>query len=295
MSGLPEVVRRAVEQLLKETTGKETLVTDFRPASGGCINNGGRLSTSGGTFFLKWNDSKRYPDMFAMESNGLELLHQSGAVKVPKVVAHGEAGGHQFLILEYVSEGPQPRDYFVGTASQLAALHRVRGKQYGWTENNYMGSLVQRNDPCDSWIDFFIQHRLDAQLRLAVDDGKLERAHIRLFEQLYKELSSLLSVEPPVLVHGDLWNGNLMCDTMGDPCFIDPAVYYGHREIDLAMTRLFGGFADEFYSTYMNEYPLPPGLPQRLEVYNLYPLLVHVNLFGGGYATQVLTTLRKFN
>ena len=291
---IPDDVKKGVEELLTATFNKQTTISTYSSAAGGCINNGGKIVTSSGIFFVKWNDRGKFPDMFVREAEGLKELQEPAAIRIPEVVGVGETKSNQYLILEYIeSHSPAP-DFSLRTARGLSKLHHSKSKRYGWKASNYMGSLVQHNDYSDSWIDFFVERRLEVQLKLAVDKGEMGSDAIRIFEKLYKELPSILSEEEPTLVHGDLWGGNLMRDEKGYPCLIDPAVYYGHREVDLAMTQLFGGFDDTFYSIYQEEYSTPPGLQQRLDIYNLYPLLVHVNLFGGGYVSQVMSIVRRF-
>jgi len=294
MSNLPASIRQAIEVHLGEKLKTKVVVSGYSAVAGGCINNGGRIDTSCGSYFAKWNDRNKYPDMFAKEAAGLKLLSEAGAIRIPMVIFDGAAEAYQFLVLEYIETGPRRTDFFAEAARQLAALHRNTHTSFGWSESNYMGSLVQDNKECDSWIEFFVERRLNPQLRVCIDQGMLGKETIRIFERLYAELPSILYQETPTLVHGDLWSGNMMCDEKGSPCLIDPAVYFGHREVDLAMTKLFGGFDDSFYSCYQDVLATPPGLSQRLDIYNLYPLLVHVNLFGGGYASQVLAILRPF-
>jgi fructosamine-3-kinase len=165
---------------------------------------------------------------------------------------------------------------------------------FGLDHENYIGSLTQINSVKSDWLDFYINERLGYQLKMAVDHGKLGSGTVQDFEQFYVFLESFLPSEAPSLLHGDLWGGNLMIGSAGEPVIFDPAVYYGNREVDLAMTRLFGGFSSRFYETYNEEFPLLPGYEDRIDVYQLYPLLVHVNLFGGGYISQVKSILNQF-
>lgn len=174
---------------------------------------------------------------------------------------------------------------------QLAQLHHHSHKSFGLDHNNYIGSLVQLNEPLSSWIEFFIHRRLEPQLRLLNPPPRV----IKQFEQLYAKLPQLMPDEKPALLHGDLWSGNLITNAHGLPCLIDPAVYFGHREAELALTRLFGGFPNDFYEAYTDTSPLPSGFEDRVDLYNLYPLLVHANLFGGGYTDQALSIVARFS
>ena len=270
-------------------------IREFEFAGGGCINQGGKLTTASGSFFLKWNDEKKFPGMFEAESKGLHLLHQQNAIRIPKVIGHGKNGPHQFLLLEFIEQRSRSKNYWELLGQRLASLHRCSSEFFGLDHDNCIGSLPQYNHPNSNWINFFVAQRLEVQVKLAIDGGAVDAGWKKKFEALYTKLPSLIAVEEPSLVHGDLWSGNLITDEKGEPCLIDPAVYYGNREADLAMTRLFGGFSWEFYSAYQEAFPLPPGSEKRVDLYNLYPLLVHVNLFGGSYVHSVEGILRAFS
>lgn len=295
MRSLPLSVSNDVTNFLSKKFNADFILKDFTPTSGGCINNGGRLTTSRGIFFIKWNHAKRYPGMFMAEAKGLELLASADVIRVPKVVGVSENQDYQFILLEFISSQKHSAHYWELLARQLAKLHMKSGEYFGLDHNNYMGSLPQYNDVKKSWVDFFITQRLNVQLKIAIDSQAIDEFVLKKFEKLYQKISSILTDENPSLIHGDLWGGNLLTDENGNPCLIDPAVYFGNREVDLAMTQLFGGFANEFYEVYQEVYPLPKGAQERFDIYNLYPLLVHVNLFGQGYLNQVLNILNSFN
>ena len=271
------------------------VITGFSFLGGGSINRGGRLTLSDGTIqFLKWNDLKKFPGMFEAEARGLALLAGSKSLIIPGVVIAGDAHPYQFLLLEYIDEAPKSKTYWSDLGYGLATLHRGTSEHFGLDHDNYIGSLHQSNSSSLSWIDFFIERRLKSQLKLAIDGRLIGKEFSKKFDTLFRKLPSLLPEERPSLLHGDLWGGNIIVDHNGNPCLIDPAVYYGHREVDLAMTRLFGGFDFTFMDTYTEAYPLLPGYEERFDLYNLYPLLVHVNLFGGGYVAQVASVLKRF-
>lgn len=286
-SSIPEVIRNAL------TTNIGALV-DFSFTGGGCINNGGRLRTPAGDYFIKWNDARKFPGMFDAEAKGLALLRQPGVVRIPEVIMVNEADPYQFILLEYIHQNTKRDTYWQLLGERLAALHRCTNTQYGLDHSNYIGSLPQMNQPATDWIQFFVRQRIDPQLKIAVDAGRLPVAVIKKFETLYLQLAGLLPAEPPSLLHGDLWSGNLITDDRGEPCLIDPAVYFGHRETEIAFTTLFGGFSQVFYDSYHQNFPLYTGFNSRAEIYNLYPLLVHTNIFGGGYATQVVSLVSRF-
>jgi len=269
-------------------------ITGFSFAGGGCINHGGRLATSQGVYFLKWNDLQKFPGMFAAEAKGLSLLRKSNALEIPEVIYTGNAGSFQFLLLEYIEEGKRDRNYWKNMGEGLAVLHRTSANEFGLDHDNYIGSLSQKNRKSTFWVEFFVEQRLKVQLKIARDANRIDHGLSKQFDALFSKLPSLLPEEPPSLLHGDLWGGNIMVTSAGQPCLIDPAVYYGHREADLAMTQLFGGFDSSFLESYQEFYPLHVGYEDRFELYNLYPLLVHVNLFGGGYRRQVVSIVERF-
>lgn len=294
MNSIPHNVRDGALKLLEEKFHQRVLLKDFTTIGGGCINNGGKLNTSDGNFFLKWNDTSKFPGMFDAEVKGLNLMSTSNTLRIPKAIGASSNGPYQFIVMEFIESHSKKGDYWEQLGFGLAAMHKVSSDAYGLDHDNYMGSLSQFNATKNSWIEFFITQRLEVQLKLSVDSRTMSLVHQKKFESLYKKLPSILIEERPALVHGDLWNGNLITDDKGSPCLIDPAVYFGNREVDLAMTHLFGGFTDTFYKSYQDAFPLESGFQDRFDVYNLYPLLVHVNLFGQGYLSQVLSLLNKF-
>ena len=269
-------------------------ITGFSFAGGGCINSGGKVTCGGDAYFVKWNDLKRYPGMFEAEVKGLLLLAKSNSLRVPEVIVARNLETYQYLLLEFISEGRPGQTYWRDFGAGLAKMHTMQTEEFGLDHNNYIGSLPQQNNPSRSWIEFFVEERLRAQLRMAIDAGRLERTVSKDFDAVLKNFEVLVPEEPPSLLHGDLWGGNLMTSADGRPCLIDPAVYYGHREVDLAMTQLFGGFDASYFAHYNDAYPLARGYEERFDLYNLYPLLVHVNLFGAGYTSQVRRILNKF-
>ncbi|QSE96195.1 fructosamine kinase family protein [Fulvivirga lutea] len=265
----------------------------FTPASGGCINNGGTAKCKSQELFLKWNSASLYPGMFAAEAKGLNLLRKSELI-VPEVLEVINGQTYEALILENIRSGGQNKNTMEKFGGQLAQMHRITQKKYGLDHDNYMGSLKQYNKPHENWIEFYIAQRLEPQLEIAVKKGLADLQLQMKFEKLYKLLPKLLVIEQPSLVHGDLWSGNYMINSDGNAVLIDPAVTFANREVDLAMTKLFGGFSQEFYSGYEAEYPTEKGLNERLDIYNLYPLLIHLNLFGSSYRSQIISILNYF-
>ncbi|MCB0395526.1 MAG: fructosamine kinase family protein [Flavobacteriales bacterium] len=290
MSGL-------VQQMVKiwsEDTGTDVGVNRLRALSGGSINQAFCLETSLGSFFLKYNTANRFPGMFEAEARGLRLLNNAGVIRIPNVVYVGSTQSHVFLILEFLDRSPQQKDFWETFGRKLAALHRCSSDQFGLDHSNYIGSLTQSNTGHIHWHTFFIEERLEPQLRLASNAGLISDSLTASFKTLFSRMVDMFPVEQPSLLHGDLWSGNFLIGPQGEPCLIDPAVYFGHREMDLAMTRLFGGFEAKFYRAYQEVWPLQSGWQERMDLCNLYPLMVHVNLFGGGYLSQVKDILRRF-
>jgi protein-ribulosamine 3-kinase len=285
--GVPEEITSTVE---KEAGLK---INAFQVSAGGCINHTGKILTSGGEFFIKWNDAQRYPGMFEAEKAGLVLLKSAGALKIPEVIYCSQSKAFQFLLLEYIESKSKTRDYWTIFGEQLARLHLNSDFAYGLDIDNYMGSLKQLNRRHKSWPEFFISQRLKPQLEISFRSKLIGTDIYKKFDKLFEKLSSLIIDERPNLVHGDLWAGNLMTDNTGNPCLIDPAVYFGNREVDIAMTRLFGGF-EMYIESYNAVYPLEKSFEERCDLYSLYPLLVHVNLFGRSYLPQVVSILNRF-
>ena len=246
--------------------------------SGGCIHDCYRVNAEGASCFLKLNDAA-FADAFAAECDGLSALRACG-LRAPKPLAHGAAGGQAYLLLEYLELNGHGD--FADLGRMLAHAHRKPGPRFGWERDNYIGSTPQVNGWCDDWTEFWVTRRLEPQISLARNKGfDLSLPSVRLLGNHRPQ---------PALLHGDLWSGNAGFTSEG-PVVFDPAVYYGDREADLAMTELFGGFPREFYDAYNEAFPLDAGYEKRKHLYNLYHLLNHLNLFGGGHFGQVKSTL----
>ncbi len=268
-------------------------VLESRSISGGCIHHAQQIQCAEGTFFLKYNQLSQYHN-FEVEAKGLRLLRETGTLRVPTVIGLGQTEAHAFLLLEWVESGSKARDSWEQFGQGLAHLHRHTQPQFGLEYDNYLGSLPQTNRFRSSWADFFREERLDPMLELAGRKGLIDSATRSRFDQLYLQLEKLFPEEAPALLHGDLWGGNLMTGAAGEPVLIDPAVYYGHREMELAFMTLFDSQPPAFYAAYESVYPLSPGWQDRTDLCNLYPLLVHVNLFGVGYLGSVQEILRRY-
>jgi fructosamine-3-kinase len=205
-----------------------------------------------------------------------------------------ESDDLQILVMEWIEEGPKTTTFWQNFGRQLAELHHHSNEQFGLSYDNYMGALSQKNNYHASWIQFFIECRLRPQLQLASNSDMLPSIHIDVFEKLFLRLSEIFPEEPASLLHGDLWSGNFLCDKNENVVLIDPAVYYGHRSMDLAMTTLFGGFDDAFYRSYNYHFAFPKNYKEQWEFCNLYPLLIHLNLFGSSYLSPIKSILKRF-
>jgi fructosamine-3-kinase len=266
------------------------VVVNQQPVAGGCINNGERLKTkSRQTFFLKTNTSAP-EDMFAREAEGLTELRKANGPRFPEPFLWAE----EFLLMEDLDPAPRAGNYWEKLGRQLAHLHQKTNAQFGFAHNNYLGSTPQPNKWMADGHEFFAEWRLGFQARLARDNGGLAAGEAAEVERLAARLPELVPHQPASLIHGDLWGGNAISDAAGQPALIDPAAHYGWAEAELGMTMLFGGFAEEFYRAYEEDHPLEKGWRTRLDIYNLYHLLNHLNLFGSGYHEQVIGVLRKY-
>jgi protein-ribulosamine 3-kinase len=261
---------------------------------GGDINQAfGATTTSGRRFFIKANaHSPR--GMFTAEAEGLRALGAvAGGCAVPEVVAVSEEPA--LLVLSWIERGRATQAYWEALGRGLAAQHRATRDTFGFEGDNFIGHTPQPNPSESDWIPFYRDHRIVFQQRVLREKGRCSSSLDRLLDTFCDRMDEWLQTdEPPALLHGDLWGGNAMADASGAAVIYDPAAYYGCREADVAMTELFGGFDSAFYAAYNEVYPLQPGYPERRDLYNLYHVLNHANLFGGGYASQAEGILRRF-
>ena len=302
---MEELIRAdGLDRALITLFGPDTAVTDRQPVYGGDINRAYRLTLSGGqTVFMKSNDPGSQP-MFQTEAQGLALLRRPGAIGVPRPRALGTDGrlGISFLLMEYLPSAPKIPGYWETFGRQLAALHLAdtagltadSSAPYGLSFDNYAGSTRQINTPHEKWSDFYRDCRLVPLFRLV--DSYMDRRMRGQSERLMDHLDQYLpEPERPSLLHGDLWSGNALCGPDGRAWILDPAVYVGHREADLAMTELFGGFSPAFYAAYNDVYPIDSGYRDRRELYDLYHLLNHLHLFGESYYYPVARILERYS
>ncbi len=262
---------------------------------GGDINLSYCLFTATGKYFLKVNDKNRYPLMFTKEANGLDKLRELCTLKIPQVIKHGICNDQQYLLLEWLEKGVPQKDMWENLGKGLAMMHKQPQEYFGLDEDNYIGSLDQNNDPHDEWHFFYSECRIKPLVKKLFDAGDLSSTDIRDMDLFCNNLKTILPSESPSLLHGDLWAGNYMIISSGYAAIFDSAVYYGHREMDIGMTKLFGGFDQRFYEAYNETNPLEKRWENRLPITQLYPLLVHAVLFGGYYIDSVKNIFKAFS
>lgn len=281
-----------LQSAIEKIIGQQIVATSA--VTGGDINDAFQITTDTDTFFVKSNEASFASDMFAKEAKGLELIQKSNTIPVPDIIGISSSDSPSFLILEWIEPTTPAADFWKNFGQQLALMHQTTATDFGLDHSNYIGSLVQQNESASNAVDFLINQRLLPQIELAKNSNKIDTNTINQFEKLFKRLPEIIPAEKPALIHGDLWNGNYRIGPNGKAILIDPSVSFGLREMDLAMTKLFGGFPTEFYDGYESIFPTKSGLESRIPIYQLYYLMVHVNLFGGGYLGSVKSILNGF-
>ena len=289
---IPNALRAALTHALT-IAGDASSIQSVDPAEGGDINQAACVVTGRRRYFVKWNP-RPLPRLFEVEARGLRLLKSAQAVRVPEVVAVIDQP--PALVLEWIDSRGAKSGAAEMLGRQLAHQHRALGPAYGLDHDNYIGANEQPNQPAASWIEFFRDQRLGFQLELARRRSHFDARRAARLERLMSRLDEWIgeSAGAPSLLHGDLWGGNFIAGPNGEPVLIDPAVYYGDREAEIAFTELFGGFGSSFYAAYGEAWPLAPGYADRRDLYNLYHLLNHLNLFGEGYGSSVDAILRRY-
>ena len=280
-----------LERLKQLNLGIDSIV----PIKGGDINDAFRLESVDKKYFLKVNSANNFPHLFKKEARALETIKKTKTFSVPKVVNVGEAGkDFQYLLLEWMETSTPTVVNWENLGKNLAKLHQNTSKQFGWSEDNYIAIVVQPNSLTDSWSEFYAKNRIMPMMKLLQNKQLINSKQIKSAENLCKQLNSIFPEEKPALLHGDFWNGNILANKKGEFSVIDPAIYYGHREMDLAIAKLFGGFDDVFFDAYHENNPLAPNFEERLPIAQLFPLLIHAYLFEGYYVKDVQTILKKF-
>jgi len=282
----------AISDAISQATGQVFHLAHHAASGAGCINQTYHLhGQDGRQFFIKLNTANRLA-MFAAEAAGLNEIAATQTIRVPQPITHGIAGAQSFLVLEYLDLAGPDNGALLG--KQLAALHRTQAAQFGWRQNNTIGDTAQQNEWSDDWITFWRERRLGFQLTLVARNGCSARLQQNGEKLMGRLADFFVDYQPaPALLHGDLWGGNHGYTVLDEPVLFDPAPYYGDREADIAMTELFGGFGADFYAGYRAAYPLHTGYALRRDLYNLYHILNHANMFGGGYARQAEQMMEK--
>ena len=280
-----------VEKAISDYTGNHYKISSQQEINGGCINSAYRISDGATDWFVKTNKSSLV-DMFASEADSLNEMAESNTIKVPRALCYDRVERHSYLVMEYLPlNGSADMEKF---AHQLADMHRITSPTFGWHRDNVIGATTQINNKKNDWIDFWREQRLGFQLELAQKNG-CGRELVKQGERLIDCLEEFFGDYQPQasMLHGDLWSGNYAALQNTTPVIFDPAFYYGDRETDIAMTTLFGGFSQQFYQAYNDAWPLDSGYQQRKELYNVYHIINHFNLFGGGYEMQAVSMLHR--
>lgn len=279
---------------LSQLTGCTLHPRDFATVGGGSINNVYSITQEGRKrFCCKVNSASKFPQLFAWEKQG--LLQLQPYFPVPEVLGTGECAGLQYLLLEWIEQDRTTPAFWKNFGAALAHMHSIKAPLFGAGHNNYMGAVPQENTASNNWGDFFANRRLMPLARKCAQASLLNTSDLHLLENTLPFISSLFANAVPSLVHGDLWSGNFLCGKNGKPYLIDPAVYYGHPAVDLGMTTMFGGFDPLFYEAYHYHAPLPSQHQEQWAICNLYPLLIHLLLFGAAYLSTIRKTLQRFS
>jgi fructosamine-3-kinase len=273
---------------------EKTNIMGYIDVPGGDINQCFLLETSRGRFFMKVNASLFGLDFFEKEARGLVILANAGAIRVPRPLFDGKFHQQVYLVMEYIQKGNPSPTFWQDFGSSIALLHKHTEEKFGLPFQNYIGRLHQQNNAHDTWCAFYKNERILFLVEKALKRKLLTPEEVSLAENICDKIGWIIPEEKPSLLHGDLWNGNFFAQENGQPAVFDPAVYYGHREMDLAMAQLFGGFDPVFFEAYNASFPLQPGWKERTDIFQLYPLLVHLLLFGGPYYQQVASVLKKY-
>ena len=273
-----------IARTITQATGQEFTIAKTNSVSGGCINQGYKISSDQAEYFVKLNDASEI-EMFVAEAIGLKQMYATRTITVPQPICYGTIENSSYIVLQWLDLGRGSSQSYLEMGRQLAAMHRQgKSERFGWERNNTIGSTPQINTQTNNWADFFAEQRIGYQLKLAKRRGGSFPDTDKVVEAVRNKLADR---QPQAsLVHGDLWSGNAAIAADGSPVILDPATYYGDRETDIAMTELFGGFPAAFYQGYNQAWQLEGGYQQRKSIYNLYHVLNHFNLFGGGYANQ---------
>ena len=280
-----------IARAITQATGKKFEIATTKSVSGGCINQGYKVSNNDAEYFVKLNQASQV-EMFVAEALGLKQMYATNTITIPKPICWGTADSSSYIVLQWLNLGGGSNESWTKMGRQLAAMHRQgTNNRFGFEVNNTIGSTPQINNWLDNWADFFAEQRIGYQLKLAKRNGGNFPDTNKVVDAVKNHL---IDRQPEAsILHGDLWSGNAAITSDGAPVIFDPATYYGDREADLAMTELFGGFSAAFYRGYNEAWQLDSGYQQRKSIYNLYHILNHFNLFGGGYGSQAARIIKQ--
>lgn len=288
-------IKNSIESYLREVNNRRVKIKYHTDLQAGTFNKTCLLETSAGTYFLKHNQLNQYPKIFEKEAKGLRLLAATETVCVPEVIFYDQSSSESFILLEYIHPAEQNETFWDNFGRTMAKLHQRSNDYFGLDHDNYIGPMQQINIPHELWTDFFVEERLERLVKKARDEKMIDNSLVSNFDNLYSNLTEFFPPEPPALLHGNLWDRNYIASYHGDACVVDPSVYYGHREMDIAMTHLIDDFDERFYDTYNETAPLEEGWKERMDIYNLYPLLVLLHLGHYEYIEQINKTLKRFS
>ncbi len=280
--------------VISKVLGKPAHIYGVYHVGGGSINQTYKVLTDVGTYFVKVNNVQTYPKFFEKELSGLKFLKEANCLNVVQALGCFHHEQYNYLVLEWIEEGPMMNNYWEELGEGLAKLHLKTNKYFGFSEDNYLSSLPQINSKNSSWADFYIEQRLEPLVKRASDLALIDSQIAKKLVDYYKLVESVFPDEPPALLHGDLWKGNVLANEEGKPTLIDPAIYFGHREMDIAMTQFVGKFPNEFYDAYQSVYPLKEDWEYRMDFCLIYYQLVHLNLFGNSYLNQLSGNLDRW-
>ncbi|MFN4082287.1 MAG: fructosamine kinase family protein [Bacteroidia bacterium] len=283
-----------IEKAVSKILGSNEHVYAVYHIGGGYINHTYKVVTDKTSYFLKSNNAKLFPKMFELEMKGLETLAAYSSFKIPKPIGSTEINNNSCLLMEYIDSSIKKPEFYELLGRKLAQMHMQHANKFGMEYNNYIGSLKQINIQESNWADFYIYKRLEPMMALCVKEGLLKSDIFDKLSGLENFAKNEMPTENPCLLHGDLWSGNIIADDKGEPVLVDPSIYYGHREMDIAMTLFIGSFDEAFYSEYHNIYPLEPNWKKRIGFCLIYYYLVHLNLFGRPYLTKTLELINEY-
>ncbi|MHA8065163.1 fructosamine kinase family protein [Aquirufa sp. ROCK2-A2] len=283
-----------IEKIIQIHVGEFDKIDEFEFFYGGNFNLAVRVKLTKGEFFIKWNQGD-HPGHFEAEAKNLQLIHSTNTISVPQVIGVGQLDEKEYLMMECIPSIEKKENYWVDFGEKLAAMHQINHtKGHGLDYDNFIGATNQKNDWKENGVDFFLQNRLQVQIDQAIYDRKIDKNLADRMEEIIQKIPNIIPNNSSALIHGDLWSGNAMVNQIGLVTLVDPSCYYGLRESELANTTMFGGFEKAFYEAYHSNFPIEKGFHERIPIYNLYPLMVHVNSFGEGYLATVKKILDTY-